>query len=421
MGKASGRKGKKVVRLGVVGAARGLDLARLVGPEVGMEIVAVCDTRKARLRKVAEAVSAASYTDVDRFFEHEMDAVLLANYFHEHAPLAIKALEAGLHVLSETLPCYTPAEGVALVEAVERSKGIYMFAENYPYMVCNQEMRRLYRAGRIGRFQYGEGEYVHPMSVEQKNRLSPGVRHWRNWLPATYYCTHGLAPVMYIADVMPAKVNAFVMSPDPKTDPQVRRTAAVRDVAACLIVRMRDGSVAKALHGNLRGHGNWVRIHGTHGLMENMRSGHRDMLRVRREPFEKKPDEPAECLYTPDFPLLAAEARKAGHGGGDLFVLHHFAEAIRRNRQPYLNVYRAVAMALVGIQGWRSALDDANAKPVPDFKKKRVRDAYREDDFRPDPSRPDSPPVNLCGTLKPAPEGVRYAKKIWRATGQEGP
>ncbi len=34
-----------------------------------------------------------------------MDAVVLANYAHEHAPFAIRCLNEGKHVLSEVLPC----------------------------------------------------------------------------------------------------------------------------------------------------------------------------------------------------------------------------------------------------------------------------------------------------------------------------
>ena len=53
--------------------------------------------------------------------------------------------------MSETSACFTLAQGVELIEAVEKSGRIYMFAENYPYTAFNQEMARLYKAGEIGR------------------------------------------------------------------------------------------------------------------------------------------------------------------------------------------------------------------------------------------------------------------------------
>ena len=135
------------IRVGVIGVGRGKGFVRGAGPHLGMELVALCDTWEERLRQLGAELKVATYTDYDKFLEHDMDAVILANYFHEHAPFAVKALRAGKHVMSETAACFTLAEGVALVEAVEKSGQIYMFADNYPYMVFNQEMRRLYQAG----------------------------------------------------------------------------------------------------------------------------------------------------------------------------------------------------------------------------------------------------------------------------------
>jgi ADP-heptose:LPS heptosyltransferase len=58
-------------------------------------------------------------------------------------------------------------------------------------------------------------------------------------------------------------------------------------MAGMIALRMDNGAVVKSLHGNLRGHGNWVRIHGNRGMMENSRWGNQQLLRIRREPYEK--------------------------------------------------------------------------------------------------------------------------------------
>src|SRR5688572_10891280 len=260
------------IRVGVVGVGRGQTFARGAGPHLGMQLVALCDTWEERLQRLGSELDVATYTDYDRFLEHDLDAVVLANYFHQHAPFAVKALNAGRHVMSETSACFTLAEGVQLIEAVEQTGRVYLFAENYPYFRYNQEMRRLYLAGEIGEFRYGEGEYVHPFSAEGRNRLAPGVDHWRNWLPATYYNTHALAPIVFITERWPVAVNGFVIASDPD-DPQMVRTARRNDTASMVAVRMDNGAMAKLLQGQLRGEGNWVRIHGNRGLMENVRAG----------------------------------------------------------------------------------------------------------------------------------------------------
>src|SRR5947209_5187008 len=268
----------ETIRVGVVGVGRGYTYARGAGPLVGMELVALCDTWEERLHELSQSFGVTAYTDYDAFLQHDMDAVVLANYFHQHAPFAVKALEAGKHVLCETSACFTMAEAVELVRAVERSGKIYMFAENYPYMVFNQEMRKLFAAGEIGDFLYGEGEYVHPFSAWLYNSIAPAMDHWRNWLPPTYYCTHALAPIMWITDTWPVKVNGFVIPRDDR-DPHMRRTVRVHDQAAMIAVRMDNGAVVKLLQYNLRGEGNWVRIHGNRGLMENVRHTNTNMVR----------------------------------------------------------------------------------------------------------------------------------------------
>src|SRR5437763_769912 len=118
------------IRVGVIGVGRGQSFAAAATEAVGMKLVALCDTWEERLNEVGKRYGVATYTDYDKFLEHDMDAVVLANFFHQHAPFAIKALQAGKHVMSETAANATLAEGVALCRAVEKSDRIYMLAEN---------------------------------------------------------------------------------------------------------------------------------------------------------------------------------------------------------------------------------------------------------------------------------------------------
>ena len=162
------------IRVGVVGVRRGESFIKGAKDAVGMKLVAICDVWEERLRAAGSTYGVATFTDYDAFLEHDLDAVILANYFHEHAPFAVKALDAGKHVLSETSANGTIAQGVELCRAAERSGCIYMLAENYCYTVFSQELRRLYRTGEIGRVTYAEGEYNHPMAPDARLRLAPG-------------------------------------------------------------------------------------------------------------------------------------------------------------------------------------------------------------------------------------------------------
>ncbi len=310
-----------------------------------------------------------------------------------------------------------------------------MLAENYPYMVHNQEMRRLYKEGKIGKFVYGEGEYVHPDSAGTKLARSCGWDHWRNWIPATYYCTHSIAPVMYITDTRPTAVSGFVLPYDFE-DPSLTMTARRSDTAAVIMCKMDNGAYMKSLHGGLRGHQNFVRIHGNRGLMENSRVSNTGRVRLKRERFEKDEGEPTETVYQPDFPVAHEQATKTGHGGGDFFTNYHFAEAIRTGTQPYLDVYRAVDMSIAGILAYRSALSGSQLVELPDFRDESVRARHETDDTRPyPPGGADVQPADAdtrtskrrSGDLSPSvlgdihlsEETKRFAREVWREQGWE--
>jgi predicted dehydrogenase len=406
------------IRVGVVGVGRGESFVKAATDVVGMELVAICDTWAERLATLGARYGVATYTDYDHFLEHEMDAVILANYFHQHAPFAIKALAAGLHVMSETACNGNLAEGVALCRAVEASGKIYMLAENYPFTAFNQELARLYRQGEIGQVTYAEGEYNHPMAPEAILRISPGRNHWRNWLPPTYYCTHALAPLMVITDTMPVSVNALSI-PVPELTASLARH---NDPGCVILCRMDNGAVFRIFGLGLPGHSNWYRLHGVGGGMEITRGpGYfgPGQVRVWHDEWNCPPNTPTERTYVPDWPEHGDLARRAGHGGGDFWTNFHFANAIRSGQSPYLDVYRGVAMSSVGILAWKSALANGQPFPIPNFRDECSRQTVENDHWSPWPENPDpsKPFPSLLGKIEPAEGALAYAEQIWREVG----
>jgi len=403
------------IRVGVIGVGRGKSFTGDAAKAAGFELVALCDTWEEKLNEFAkQKPGVATYTDYDQFLEHDMDAVVLANYFHEHAPFAIKALKAGKHVMSETSACMTLSEGVELIRAVEKSGKTYLFAENYPYMRHNQELHKQFRRGNFGTFMYGECEYVHPMSADEGLGISPGIHHWRNWIPSTYYSTHAMAPIMYITDTWPVKVNGFVIRCAPD-DPVAQRRVASSDAASMIAVRMDNQAVVKLLGVTLRNHNVCTRLHTAKGYM----LGEGGRVTLTRQQWHEKRKYPETMTYTPDFPVMHELAMKAGHGGGDFFTLYYFAEAIRKQEQPYLDVYRGVAMSIVGIQAYRSALADGTTMEIPDFRKESDRKHYEKDDWNPDPAKrkPGHPWSSIDGNKTPSTFALNYARKIWKKIG----
>ena len=372
------------IRLGVFGLGRGRSLFTSM-LAAGAQIVAVCEKDE---RRIAEALKIAPdiavYRNFDEFIEHPMDAVMLSNYFNEHAQYAVRCLEKNIHVLSETMSNTTMADGVRLVRAAEKSKAFYMLAENYPFMVFNQEMRRVYREGTLGHVLFAEGEYNHPLNPENMAevvKLRPSPDHWRNNIPRTYYITHSLAPLMYITGQRPVRVSAM---PVYGYEEDITTGLNVRDRAAIITTLNDDRSVFRITGCAAFGcHENSYRICGERGQIENVRgSGNKVMLNYDKWNVPKGMEE--HNYYKPEFPdedkpLL----EKAGHGGSDFYVFREFISCISENRRPEFDEYFATTMASVGILAHRSILNGNQPYDIPDFRRAEDRLKYENDELTP--------------------------------------
>lgn len=376
----------KRVKLGILGMGRGAYLGR-AAMLADADIVAVCDNHEKRLAEGKKCFpDAVEYTDFDEFINHPMDGVILANYFHEHTPFAIKLLEKGIHVLTECTSNSTMAEGVQLVRAVEKSDAIFMLAENYPHMKFNREMKKICESGTLGKILFAEGEYNHPgdpMDISFKKEYIYFPEHWRNFLPRTYYITHSLAPLMSATGAFPKKVTAFACpAPFDGDFPSASYSAA--DKAAIIMIQNDDDSVFRVTGCAAFGaHGNSYRICGTNGQIENLRGmGEKVMLRYNSW---QVPDG-AECTkcYDPAWDDEDEELiEKTGHGGGDFLILRDFIRCIKEGKKHQFDVYFATAMASVAILSHRSILEGGKTFDVPDFRLEEDRVKWENDNETP--------------------------------------
>jgi len=260
----------KKVKIGVVGAARGTSMIKYSAEANNTELVAICDIREDLLNKHREKYpdkEIAYYTDFETFLNHDMDAVVLANYANEHAPFAIRCMKAGKHVFSEVLPVQTMKEAVELIECVEQTGKIYAYGENYCYMPAPYEMRRLYREGVLGEFEYGEGEYIHNCEP-----IWPGITygdpdHWRNNMYANFYCTHSIGPLIHITGLRPVSVVGFEGI---RTERDMR-CGAKKASLGMEVITLENGGIVKSIHGDLYKGSIWYSVYGGKGRAESSR------------------------------------------------------------------------------------------------------------------------------------------------------
>ena len=400
----------KTIKVGIFGMGRGGTFIDNIVNNNG-EVVALCDYKTQAMERVAGEMKnkPAMYTDFEEFLNHDMDAVFIANYFHEHAKYAVRCLEKDLNVLSECVSNGTMAEGVELVRAAKKSKGIYMLAENYPFMIFNQEMRKVYDSGVLGKVLFAEGEYNHPFDMDNEAEhkpLRPRPDHWRNFLPRSYYITHSLAPLMYITGSFPVRVSAM-----PVFEPfnEYKRVGTVVGDRATIITCLNDDNSVFRVTGcaAFGAHENSYRVCGTKGQIENLR-GMGDKVMLRFNHWEKPEGYENETLYEPQWNTEDKElAEKAGHGGGDFFVIKEFFDCIRENRRPQFDEYFATTCSSVAILSHRSALEKGLPYDIPDFRNEEDCVKYENDYLTPIPRSDGKAPDMPCCShpdFKPTPE-----------------
>jgi predicted dehydrogenase len=202
------------IKLGVFGAGRG-DYQVASAEHNGFELTAICDRSEPLLRRAKRStpVATSRYTAFTTNFLRMILLAVIVPITLRITPSLDQGLGRRVAVYERVHVDVHDGGGRRLVEAVERSGKVYFFAENYPFMRQNLEMARLFQSGDLGRFLYGEGEYIHPATVDQRVQLMTGPEHWRSWLPVTYYCTHSMGPVMLITGTMPVQVNGLIVSP----------------------------------------------------------------------------------------------------------------------------------------------------------------------------------------------------------------
>jgi len=207
--RAQPKEGARMLRFGFIGVgARGTGLLQLTLGLEGIEVPAVCDTDPARLEAVrgilqaAGRPAAATYGDGPEDYRRllardDLDAVVIATPMQLHARMAVDAMHAQKHVLSEVAAAVTLEQCWALVGAVRESGRTYMLAENVCWYRQNMTVQRMVDSGVFGELTFAECGYVHDCRSLMLG--ADGKLTWRGELSThgsgNWYPTHALGPV----------------------------------------------------------------------------------------------------------------------------------------------------------------------------------------------------------------------------------
>lgn len=155
------------------------------------EIVAVADVCEARRALAAQELPGVRvYEDAEALLEGErgrIDFLDVCTPPCDHAAIAHRALDAGLHVLCEKPLTTTLEEAAGLLEHAERAQRVLFPCHNYKHAPVVAAIREVIRSGRIGR--------VRSATLETfRNTHAKGVTEWNtHWRRQRRYSGGGIA------------------------------------------------------------------------------------------------------------------------------------------------------------------------------------------------------------------------------------
>jgi len=277
------------------------------------------------------------------------DLVIVSSPQQHHAPQAIAALNAGVHVLSEVPAVVSLDQAADLVAATRTSGASYSMAENYCYTRSNLVVRAMCRAGMFGDLYYGEGEYLHEMkTLHTTPDGSPTWRyHWQVGRDGFTYPTHSLGPLLqWFGDRV---VAVSCVGSGRHTDPEHE----IQD-SVVMLARTRGGALLRTrldLLSNRPHLMDYYSLQGTEGAFEAPRTpGAQHVVHLRGI----SPADTWESLDTYVERFLparyAGEFEATGHWGADRWPVQDFVRHIRAGERPELDVYHALDMTLPGVQ-----------------------------------------------------------------------
>ena len=364
----------KKIKVGIAGC-RGLSALMGLKNIEDVEIATMCDLDEQHLKDAAERIGGdiKTYRIFDDMIESDIDAVIIATPMQCHVPQAIAAMEAGKHVMCEVTAGVSMDELFWLCETVEKYNKIYMYAENYIYDPRVQQVKEMVKQGVFGEPFYAEGMYLH--NIGNLFVYPNGKTSWRSFWQCgkrgNFYPTHSIGPVMqWFPGDRITEISTF--SPGVWNDLGLRQdsgTTTMCRTANGKLLNIRTDCMSPRPH-NM----DYYQLQGTKGIFQSKEYGDADnrvSLIGEDSPFYRMKWQSLDefKMYLPERYANATEEQlKAGHNGGDFFIVEDFINAIRTNTQPELDVYKACEWTAVGLLSDLSVTNGSKTLQVPHFR-----------------------------------------------------
>ncbi len=149
------RDAESGVRVGVVGCGYwGSKHLRVLQTLESVASVKVIDSELSRLDSLARSLpDGACFASVEEALPH-VDALVIATPPATHAPLALRAIRAGKHVLVEKPLATSVVSALQMIQAAEDAGTVLMVGHTFEFNSAVWKMRELVESGALGQLYY---------------------------------------------------------------------------------------------------------------------------------------------------------------------------------------------------------------------------------------------------------------------------
>ena len=389
---------KENIRIGVIGlSGRGSGMLGELLDVQGVTVPAVCDKYEDRAQNGKKIIKDKAGYDADSYTNYkellarnDIDAVMISTTWITHARIAIDAMRAGKHAAVEVGGAASIEECWQMVRTSEDTGKFCMLLENCCYDRNEMALFNMIKQNLFGEIVHMEGGYQHDLREEIS--LGRENRHGRLFnfqhRNGELYPTHQLGPISKALSINRGNRFLTLVSMASKSrglnewikenkgedydlaDYSFNQGDIITTMIKCAggetIVLTHDCSLPRA-------YSRAYRIQGTKGIY--MEDGNRIHLEGYTEntaedgwmhsweDFEKY----REKFEHPLWQKYTTEGVHGGHGGMDFLVLNAFAEAVKEDGKPPIDVYDTAAWMAVTCLSEQSIAMGSHRVPVPDF------------------------------------------------------
>ncbi|WP_447640078.1 MULTISPECIES: Gfo/Idh/MocA family protein [Chitinophagaceae] len=401
---AQGKPADKQVRVGMIGVGlRGQSHLSLLLNRADTNVVAICDVDANMLdrskaiinksgKKMPQIFTGDDYAYRKLLALKDLDAIVIATPWEWHGPMILDSIDAGIkYIGTEVILGITLEDHWNVVRAAEKAGAHVSMLENVCYRRDVMAALNMVRQGLFGEILHLQGGYQHDLRnvkftgtnfgptafSEAKWRTNHSVH--RN---GDLYPTHGVGPVAMMIDINRGNrflslssfatktrgLHHYLVKKGGESTPNAKVRFALGDIVTTHL-KCANGETILLQHdtNNPRPYSLGFRVQGTEGLWMDVnhsiyiegKSKNDDQWDDQKEWFEKY-DHPLWKKY-------ANDAKGAGHGGMDFFVINGFIEAAKRGIATPLDVYDAAAWSAITPLSERSIELGNQTVEFPDF------------------------------------------------------